>query len=462
MTKSEIIETIEKQKKYFNTGITKSYEFRHKHLKILRDAIIKNEENIFSALKKDLNKPELETYFSEVIMLLQEIDYAIKNLKKWMKSKKIRSSMMLFPSKGYIYPEPYGLVLIMAPWNYPVQLLLTPLIGSISSGNCSILKPSEKSNHTSDLLAKIMTDNFDPSYVSIVEGGVEESSILLSQKYDYIFYTGNPTVGKIVMESASKYLTPVTLELGGKSPCIIDKDIDVKITAERIVWGKFLNAGQTCIAPDYLLVHKEVKNDLFVEMRKALERCYGNNPKQSPDFARIINIYHFDRLSALLNEGNIITGGVTDKETKYIAPTIIDNISWESKIMQEEIFGPILPVIEFEYYDSIIKKINEREKPLALYIFSKNTDKQKKIVCETSSGGMTINDTLLHVSSKHLPFGGVGFSGLGSYHGYKSFDTFSHKKSILKRYFFFDTKFKYPPYPKLTKSMKRIINFVSK
>ena len=439
-----IVQTIEQQRKFFGRGKTKNLEFRRQQLEKLKTAIKDRESEIISALHQDLHKPELEGYIE--LAVLQDINYALKHLKSWLKPQKVKAPLTQFPASGYIYSEPLGNVLIIGPWNYPFSLMISPLIGAIAAGNCAILKPSELAPHTSKVLTQLINDNFDPGYIKAIEGGVETSQALLSQKFDHIFFTGGTKVGKIVMEAAAKNLTPVTLELGGKSPCIIDRKINIKETAKRITWGKFINGGQTCIAPDYLLVDKQIKDELITAIEQCVLEFYGNNPRSSPDLARIINPKQFNRLQALLADGEIILGGEADAEDLYIAPTLIVNPSLDSPLMQEEIFGPILPILEYEDLSEAIALINSRPKPLALYIFSKDKQIQLQILLGTSSGGVCINDTIMQVGINELPFGGVGESGIGSYHGKFSFDTFSHQKSVLKKSFRFDLNWRYAPY----------------
>ena len=449
-------EIIHNQRDFFQTGKTKDISFRIQQLKILKQAIIENETVICKALKADLNKPLVESFIAEITLVIKEIEYAIKYIKNWTKPKKVQTPWQFFPASAVIYPEPLGVVLILGAWNYPFQLVIAPLIGAIAAGNCAILKPSEIASHTSSLVAKIFEKYFDKSYLTVIEGGVETSQQLLAEKFDHIFFTGGNAVGKIVMEAAAKQLTPVTLELGGKSPCIVDTDIDLKIAARRITWGKFFNAGQTCLAPDYLLVNKKIKSNLLDEIKKCLQEFYGENPAISPDYARIINQKQFDRLVNYLKDGKIIIGGETTSEERYIAPTVIDSVSWEDAIMQAEIFGPILPVIEFDDYSNAINIVNSQPKPLALYVFSENKNLQKQVIRETSFGGGCINHTLIHYTAPSLPFGGIGNSGIGRYHGKAGFDTFSHFKSVVKKPFLLDVKLLYPPYKNKLPLLKRI------
>ncbi|MFP4121970.1 aldehyde dehydrogenase [Coleofasciculus sp.] len=456
LTQVPVTDIIRKQRDFFATGKTKDVKWRLEQLKRLKQAVVDDQEAIINAVKADLGRPEFEAYFE--IAAITEINYAIKHLKSWVKPKKVAVGLEQFPASGKIYPEPLGVVLIISPWNYPFQLLISPLVGAIAAGNCAVLKPSEISAHTSAAIANLIQKTFDPAYIAVVEGDADTSKALLAEKFDHIFFTGGTAIGKIVMEAAAKHLTPVTLELGGKSPCIVDADTDLKDTAKRITWGKYLNAGQTCIAPDYLLVDRRIKSDLLTEVQKCVQYFYGQEPEQSPDYARIISHRHFDRLVPLLKDGEIVIGGQTRPEDKYIAPTVIDGVSWDSPIMEEEIFGPILPVLEYQDLNDAIAQINARPKPLALYLFSKDKHKQQQVLQQTSSGGVCLNDTVMQVGVTTLPFGGVGDSGMGNYHGKASFDTFSHFKSVLKKGFWFDLNWRYPPYNGKLSLFKRIIS----
>ncbi|MBW4447823.1 MAG: aldehyde dehydrogenase [Spirirestis rafaelensis WJT71-NPBG6] len=451
-----IADIISKQRDFFQTGESKNIDFRVAQLKTLKQAVIEHTQAILEALQADLKKPEFEAYATEVLVY-KEIDSAIKDIKNWTKPKKAPVSLDFFPASARIYPEPLGVVLIIGPWNYPLHLIISPLVGAIAAGNCAIIKPSELAPHTSRVLADIITKHFDPAYITVLEGGVETSQQLLAEKFDHIFFTGGTAVGKIVMEAAAKHLTPVTLELGGKSPCIVDSDINLEQTVRRITWGKFLNAGQTCIAPDYLLVDKKIKDNLLAGIQKCLKEFYGDNPATSPDYARVINQKHFNRLVNLLKDGKIIAGGESNSEESYIAPTVIDKVSSTDAVMQEEIFGPILPVIEYTDIGEAIGLINSRPKPLALYLFSQNKNLQKQVCQQTSSGGVCINHTVIQVGVSSLPFGGVGESGIGKYHGKASFDTFSHYKSVLYKPFLLDVKWLYPPYKDKLSLLKRIL-----
>ncbi|MEH2170930.1 MAG: aldehyde dehydrogenase [Nostoc sp.] len=453
---SNIDNIIQNQRDFFQTGKTKDVNFRIEQLKNLKQAIIEHEQSIVEALQADLHKPEVETYLTE-ISVIKDIDYAIKHLQNWTKPQKAAVSWDFFSYSAKIYPEPLGVVLIIGPWNYPFQLIISPLIGAIAAGNCAIIKPSEIASHTSDVIAKIIAKHFDPAYLAVIEGGVEASQKLLAEKFDHIFFTGGTAVGKIIMAAAAKYLTPVTLELGGKSPCIVDTDINLEHTVRRITWGKFINAGQTCIAPDYLLVNKTIKKDLIDGLEKSLKEFYGENPVNSPDYARIISQKHFDRLVHFLKDGKVVVGGENQPSERYIAPTLIDNVSLEDSVMQEEIFGPILPMIEYTDIADAIALINSRPKPLALYLFSQDKNLQKQVLQQTSSGGVCINDTVMQVGVSSLPFGGVGDSGIGNYHGKASFDTFSHKKSVLQNSFWLDLKWRYAPYQGKLPLIKKLL-----
>jgi aldehyde dehydrogenase (NAD+) len=439
-----INELIQKQRAFFYQGKTKSVSFRMDALNRLRHLIKSNEQSLMDALKQDLNKSEFDSFISEIGIVLEEIRFTMKHLKSWAKPRRVKSSLTGLGSKGYIYPEPYGVTLIISPWNYPFQLAVAPLIGAIAAGNCSIIKPSELTPKTSAILAKLISENFPQEYISVVEGGVETSTALLNEKVDYIFFTGSVAVGKIIMEAAAKHLTPVTLELGGKSPCIVHEDANLKLAAKRIAWGKFINAGQTCVAPDYLYVHSRVKEEFLRLFKDSVKELYGENIIQQGNFTKIVSEKHYDRLTSFLQNGHTYFGGSKDLHTLMIEPTVLLDISWKDEVMQEEIFGPILPILEFKDVSSVIGEINKRAKPLALYIFSDSAEVQDYILENVSFGGGCINDTVFHLSSPYLPFGGVGESGIGAYHGKGSFDVFSHEKSILKQTTLFDLPFRYP------------------
>lgn len=448
-----------KQKEFFNLGKTKDINFRIEALKKLKKVIKENEDKILEALKRDLGKSNFESYATEIGLVYDEINTHIKNIKRWSKIKKIKSPIVHYPSKSYIYKEPYGVILIIGPFNYPFQLVMAPLVGAISAGNTAIIKPSENTKNTALLLEEIINENFNKEYLRVVSPleGKEAVSFLLELPFDYIFFTGSIRVGKIVMEKAAKNLVPVTLELGGKSPCIVDKDAKLEIAAKRIVWGKFLNVGQTCVAPDYLCVHRSIRNKLLKLIIEEIHKQFGKDIKSSPDYPRVVNSASLNRLSEYLNDGKIYYGGKIDKNDLYMEPTILTNVDVDSNVMTEEIFGPILPVIEFEDIKDIINFINAREKPLALYYFSENKVNINNILKCTTSGGVTINDTVIHVANGNLPFGGVGNSGIGSYHGKASFDTFTHKRSVMERGTFIEFNIRFAPYKNKINILKKIM-----
>jgi aldehyde dehydrogenase (NAD+) len=440
-----IHEILEKQRVFFGTHRTKNVDFRIEQLRELKTAILAYESKIREALYNDLHKSKAEAYSTEIGLCLREISYNTKHLKSWAKPLKVRSPIFFPLSKSFVLYEPYGIVFIIAPWNYPFQLIITPLIGAIAAGNCAVLKPSELSPSTAQVIQDMIEEHFREDYISVIQGDAEVAQKLLEQRFDYIFYTGSGFVGKIVMRAAAEHLTPLTLELGGKNPCIVDNDIDLEKTARRITWGKLVNTGQTCVAPDYLLVHNEVKENLVGRIKENVFEFYGDDIKRSIDYGRIINERHFNRLSEYLEEGDIIFGGDTDPSELYIAPTLIENVPIDAKVMQEEIFGPILPIIEYSNITETIAFVNKRPKPLALYIFSNNRNIQRRVLKETSSGGACINDVVIHVTSLNLPFGGVGRSGFGRYHGKASFELFSNKRSVMKQTALFDLKTRFPP-----------------
>ncbi|WP_231888692.1 aldehyde dehydrogenase [Rossellomorea marisflavi] len=424
---------LSKQRTYFRTGETKSVAFRINTLNTLKSLVQKHEQNILDAVKQDLNKSELEAKRAEVGLVIGEIDFMVENLEEWAATKEVPTPASHEGAKSFIQPEPYGSALVIAPWNYPFQLAVTPLVGAIAGGNTAVLKPSELTPKTSALLSTLINDNFPEEYLHVVEGEVETSTALLKEDFDYIFFTGSTGVGKIVAEAAAKHLTPTTLELGGKSPTIVHEDANLDEAAQRIARGKFANAGQTCVAPDYLLVHSSVKDELMSKFKEVITASYGENIVENPNFGHVVSERHFDRLVGFLDNGSIVTGGKHDRNNLIIEPTILDNISWDDSVMQDEIFGPILPVMTYDSLDEIIEPIVKRPKPLALYLFSDDEAVQDEILSTISFGGGSINDTINHMTSHYLPFGGVGDSGMGAYHGKASFDTFTHFKSVLKR-----------------------------
>ncbi len=446
LTTIDLKSLVASQRTYFNSGATKNVKFRKAQLAKLKNLITEKESQFIEALHQDLRKHEFEAYATEIGFVLIELKKAINNIDKWTKARSVPTPLFHFNGNSYVQPEPYGLTLIISPWNYPFQLLFAPLVGAIAAGNTAIVKPSEFAPATSALISSVINENFDSEFIACVEGGIPESQALLEEKFDYIFFTGGTNVGRIVYQAAAKHLTPVTLELGGKSPCIVDRDTNIALSAKRIVWGKFVNAGQTCIAPDYILVDKTVKDQLVAKIIEYIKKSYGDDIQRSEHYPRIINQSHLHRLSSYLEEGNILFGGKTDATDNFIEPTLLENVAEDSKVMTDEIFGPILPIIEYDNLNEAIKFINNRPKPLALYMFSKNDKKVQRVLDETSAGGVTINDTLLHIANPHLPFGGVGDSGIGAYHGQLSFDVFSHMKSVLRRTFLVDDPVRYAPY----------------
>ena len=451
----DIHEIVESEKHFFRTGVTRGVDFRIDMLKKFRKAIIENDELISAALKADLNKQPFESYMCETGLLLEEINFHIKRLKKWSKTRRVKSGIGQLPGKSYVCPEPYGVVLIMAPWNYPVQLCLMPLVGAISAGNCAVVKPSAYAPESSRVISKLIESAFPTGFVTAVEGGREANKALLDEPFDYIFFTGSVAVGKTVMEAAAKRLTPVTLELGGKSPIIVDEMANLPLAARRIAFGKVLNAGQTCVAPDYLMIEKSVEAPFIEEYKKALADFFPDGDMSG--MVRIINDKHFERVCNILdNSGSIAIGGARDAETRFIEPAVLTDVPIDSPAMQQEIFGPVLPVLPYEKLDDCIDFIRSRPKPLALYIFSENKMNQEKVLNSCSFGGGCINDTVIHLASSHMSFGGVGESGMGSYHGRKSFDTFTHYRSVLKQGKL-DVKLRYFPYKSGKEKIIRMI-----
>ncbi len=435
--------------------------YRKQSLIKLLNCIQKYEQEILNALYADFKKPDFEGIISETGYIISELNHTIKNITKWAKPTMVLPSLLNFPSTDYIYKEPYGKVLIIAPWNYPFQLAFCPLITAVAAGNSVVVKPSELTPNTSKITAKIILEVFAREHVECIEGGVAVARELLSRRWDYIFFTGSVAVGKIVAQAAAENLTPVTLELGGKNPCIIDATANLKLAAKRIVWGKFLNAGQTCIAPDYLLVSDKVKEKLTEYLKAEIVNAYGQNPEASADFSRIINEKNWKRLTAMLKDETIIAGGQTNANDYYIAPTLIDEPKLESLIMQDEIFGPLLPILSYKNDKELHDIINRYEKPLSLFVFTDDKSFAKKIIRNYSFGGGCINDTVVHFSNRRLPFGGIGHSGIGAYHGKLGFDTFSHKKSIVKKGNWLDIPIRYAPYQGKIKILKRLLKWLS-
>jgi len=433
---------------------------RREKLKKLLHSISENEEAILKALYDDFKKPAFEGFLTEINVVKSDLKEAIKKIKYWAKPKKVRSSLLNFPSSDYIYNEPYGKTLVISPWNYPFQLALCPVISSYAVGNSVVLKPSELTPNTSTLISKLIRDTFDVKEVVAVLGDADVAKSLLEKRWDFIFFTGSVAVGKEVAKAAAKNLTPVILELGGKNPCIIDKSANLEVSAKRIVWGKFINAGQTCIAPDYLLIHNNIKLKFVALLKQEIENAFGENPQLSPDFTRIINKKNWQRLISMIEESKVVAGGISDEENLYLAPTLLDEPSMESEVMKDEIFGPLLPMLSYETENDLEKIISKYEKPLSMYVFTENKEFAAKMIARFSFGGGCINDTVVHFSNKNLPFGGVGNSGIGSYHGKKGYQTFSHQKSILKKATWFDNPVRYAPYKNKLKFIRKLLNWL--
>ncbi|PYE49263.1 aldehyde dehydrogenase [Paenibacillus barcinonensis] len=424
---------VDTQRMFFYKGQTKEVEYRIQALQNLRQGIVKYQQRILDALRADLNKSEAEGYGSEIRIVLGELDHALEHLREWVAPRTVPTSSVITDAVSAIYPEPYGVALIIAPWNYPFQLAMGPLIGAIAAGNCAVIKPSELTPATSRLIYDLIQEVYPEEYIAVMEGEVETSTALLNEKFDYIFFTGSTGVGRIVMKAAAEHLTPVTLELGGKSPAIVHHDAELQLAAQRLVRGKFLNAGQTCVAPDYLLVHEQVYDQFMEQIRAEVQDKFGDDVMQNADFPHIVNTRNFDRLSAFLANGKTVMGGRSNRDQLMIEPTVLTDIAWDSPVMQEEIFGPILPVFTYSDLNPMLDEIVRRPKPLALYLFTKDEALQEQVLDQVSFGGGCINETLSHMTSHYLPFGGVGESGMGSYHGQQSFEAFSHHKSVLKR-----------------------------
>lgn len=454
----QISQLFKSQKQAFLDQKNLTYEQRRGHLLALRNLILENEGEILLALREDLGKSELEGTISETLFTVKEIDYTLKKLKKWMKKKRVGSPFLQFPARSFIQPHPKGVILIISPWNYPFQLLLSPLVGALAAGNMAILKPSEIAPATSRIVAKLIPKYFSSEIVAVVEGAIPETSALLELPFNHIFYTGNGFVGRIVMEKAAKHLTPVTLELGGKSPCLIWGENDFPIVAKRLAWGKFFNVGQTCVAPDYVLISEKDKPALIKCLKDALKEFFPEGAEKSPDYGKIISTKHFERLIGYIPKEEVEFGGEGHKENLFLAPTVLSSTP-NSPAMKEEIFGPVLPIITVQSMEEAIQFINSQPNPLASYVFSKEESILEKFNQSVISGGMTMNDCLVHLTSENLPFGGVGESGMGSYHGRKSFDTFTHFKSVMKRGLFLDLPLRYPPYTGKIGMLRRLLNW---
>jgi len=457
MQEKIISDVFKKQRQFFESGQTLDVNFRLEALHKLKTSIIDHEEVINRALTADLGKPLLETYTSETGFTLLELNHALKHLKKWVRPRKVRGSLATFPSRSYILSEPFGIALIIGPWNFPLQLTLLPLVGAIAAGNCAVLKASRKTPATAEAIKSIINTAFDEQYIAVLDDSDQDGQRLLDQKYDKVFFTGSPGTGKLVMEKAAKNLASITLELGGKSPCIVDQNINLEVAVKRILWSKYMNAGQICIAPDYLVVHKAIKAAVYEQMISCLHAFFGPDPQKSLDYGRIVNLKELERLSSYLSDGKIIAGGSFNKEKLYFEPTIIEVSNLETPVMQDEIFGPILPVIEFATAEEIEKIIALNPNPLAFYLFSKDRTLVDRLLKNVQFGGGCVNDTLFHLVNHNLPFGGRGTSGIGNYHGRFSFDAFSHQKAILAKGFCFDFAQKYPPYGNIHQQLRKLL-----
>lgn len=452
--------TVQRQRAFFQSGATRPLEFRRAQLRKLHDALEANESALLGALQADLRKSAHEAWASEIGFVMSDLRHALRHLPTWMKPQRRRTPLMAWPARGFVQPEPYGVALIIGPWNYPLQLLLSPLVGALAAGNCAVLKPSEFAPHTAAAIAKLVRENFAEKYVAVVEGERDAAEALLRERFDKIFFTGSTNVGRTVMAAAARHLTPITLELGGKCPCLVCADAPLDITARRIAWGKFMNAGQTCVAPDFVWVDRRIRHDLVLALKQTIREFYGENSQQSPDYGRVINRKHFDRLTRHLGSGQIVHGGQHDATELYLAPTIVTDLPPDAPVMQEEIFGPILPVLDFDSLDDALTRLRDRPTPLALYLFTKDRAIQARVLAETRSGGVCFNDTVTHILGKDLPFGGLGESGLGAYHGKASFECFTHCRSVLRRSFRFDVKFRYTPPRVSLATLKRAYRFL--
>ena len=455
MTEQEINAIVAAQRKYFQTGATLPVSFRIDALRRLYDAVSGSEKEIHDALRKDLGKSGFESYMCETGLVLEEISYMLKHVRRFAGEKRVRTPLSQFHSRSYKKPSPYGVTLIMSPWNYPFMLTLSPLVDALAAGNTAVVKPSAYSPWTSEVIRQILTKCFEPQYVSVVTGGRAENTCLLHEHFDYIFFTGSQSVGKEVMRSASDHLTPVTLELGGKSPCIVDQTANIKLAARRIVFGKYLNCGQTCVAPDYIYCHRSVRDRLIREIQKQIRRQFGKKPLDNKNYGKIINEKHFDRILGLIDKEKVVFGGNSDRDALRIEPTVMDNVTFSDAVMQEEIFGPVMPVLTFDSLDEVIRNINAMPHPLALYLFTSSKTAAKKVAARCGFGGGCINDTIIHLATTEMGFGGFGESGMGSYHGKTGFDTFTHYKSIVDKKTWLDLPMRYQPYRKMHGKMVR-------
>ena len=456
----DLAQLIGRQRAYFRTGATRPAGHRRAQLQKLHDALLTHEPALLAALHADLRKSAYEAYTTELGLVLSEVRHALRRLSAWMKPQRRRSPLLAWPARAFIQPEPYGVALILGPWNYPLQLLLSPLVGALAAGNCVVLKPSEFAPNTAAAIAKLVGSTFPDEYVAVVQGDRAAAEALLRERFDSIFFTGSTVVGRAVMAAAARHLTPVTLELGGKCPCLVCADAPLDTTARRIAWGKFMNAGQTCVAPDFALVDRRVLGGFVAALKRAIHQIYGDDPQKSLDYGRIINRKHLDRLTGYLSSGQIEHGGPHEATDLYLAPTILTGVAADAPVMQEEIFGPILPVLAFDKLDQALALLHDRPTPLALYLFTQDRATQERVLAATRSGGVCLNDTVTHMVGKDMPFGGLGDSGLGAYHGQASFDCFTHRRSVLRRSLAFDPALRYPP-PRISlATLKRAYRFL--
>ena len=457
MDKQAFQDILADQRAFFATGRTRDLAFRREQLALLRRAVAEHEASLGQALRQDLGKPAYEAYTGESAVVLAEIGHALRHLRRWARPRRVRTPLALLPARCSVVPQPFGTTLIISPWNFPAQLTLGPLVSAIAAGNCAVLKPSPLSPATTVVIRSIIEQCFERKFVAVIEGGAETAQSLLEERFDHIFFTGGTATGRLVMQAAARHLTPVTLELGGKNPCIVDADTDLSVTARRIVWGKFFNAGQSCVAVDYVLVDRRIKDALVERILDTVRRFYGDDPSISPDYGRIISTAHVDRLAGLLGAGRVLTGGAVDREHRYLAPTVLDDIRGDEPVMADEIFGPILPVVAYDDLDHAVAFAVRHPDPLALYVFSRDRGVQDRVLAGIPSGGACVNDVVVHFTVPGLPFGGTGESGIGSCHGKAGFATFSHERSLLRNGFFADIFLRYPPYRDHLRIIKKLL-----
>jgi aldehyde dehydrogenase (NAD+) len=456
----DVTAAIQRQRSFFESGATRQVEFRRERLGKLLAALEQSESVLLAALKDDLGKSSADAYASELGLVRAELRHAVRNLRSWTAPARRPTPWFVFPARGWVHPEPFGVALIIGPWNYPLQLLLTPLVSAIAAGNCAILKPSELAPRTAETIAALVREAFPEEFVTTFTGGADVAEALLRERFDKIFFTGSTRIGRVVMTAAARHLTPVTLELGGKCPAIVCADFPIELAARRIAWGKFLNAGQTCVAPDFVLVQQPRRDEFLAALKRSLAEFYGDDVQRSSDYGRIVNARHFDRLSSLLRDGVIVHGGARDAKDLFFAPTVLTDVAFDAPVMQDEIFGPILPVLEFDEVPDALAMLRGRPTPLALYVFTRNREVESRVLSGTRSGGACINDVVSHIIGTGLPFGGLGESGMGAYHGRAGFDAFSHQRSVMRRATWLDTPFRYPPQKLSTAVLKRAMRFL--